>query len=215
MTQQLRIDFVADLSCPWCAIGIKSLEQALLRVGEALRVDLHVQPFELNPALAPEGVDLAAYLQEKYGVSAEQLAANGEAIAARGRELGFTFDMGRRTRIYNTFKAHRLMLWAETENAQRALMQALFEAYFTRGENLDDDNVLLAAAEQAGLVREEAQGVLASGAFADDVREREQFFQRAGIASVPAIVINQRHLISGAQPVEVFERALREIAGLA
>lgn len=214
MTQQLRIDFVADVSCPWCAIGLKSLEQALLRVGEQLRVELHFQPFELNPDLEPEGLDVAEYLAQKYGVTPEQQAHSATAIAERGQALGFTFDMARRTRIYNTFNAHRLVAWAETEGAQRPMMLALFEAYFTRGESLADPDVLLKAVEQAGLEREVAAGVLASDAFADEVREREQFFQRAGIQSVPAVIINQRHLISGGQPPEVFERALREIAGL-
>ena len=214
MSKQLRIDFVSDVSCPWCAIGLKSLEQALLKVGDEVRVDLHFQPFELNPDMGPEGQDIVEHVTEKYGATVEQQAATREMIRQRGEAVGFTFDMERRGRIYNTFDAHRLLAWAEDEGRQRQLKIALLEAYFTRCEDPSNHQVLLRAAEHAGLDREAAAQILASNDYAEEVRTREQFFQRAGVKSVPAIIINQRHLISGGQLPEVFERALREIPGL-
>jgi len=214
VSKQLRIDFVSDVSCPWCAIGLKSLEQALLNVGEDVRVDLHFQPFELNPDMGPDGQDIVEHVTQKYGATAEQQAASREAIRARGAAVGFTFDMERRGRIYNTFDAHRLLAWAEDEGRQRQLKIALLEAYFTRCEDPSNHEVLLRAVEHVGLERERAAAILASTEYAEDVRTREQFFQRAGVKSVPAVIINQRHLISGGQPPEVFERALREIPGL-
>lgn len=209
MSKQIRIDFVSDVSCPWCVIGLKSLEQALARVGDAASVDLHFQPFELNPQMVPEGQDTDEHLAAKYGASAEQRAQTSEMIRARGAELGFTF--GRRERIYNTFDAHRLLHWAGEQGLQRELKMALFEAYFTAGDNPGSHEVLVRAAGQVGLDGAEAARILASDSYAAEVREREQFFQRQGISSVPAIIINQRHLISGGQPPEVFEQALRQI----
>jgi predicted DsbA family dithiol-disulfide isomerase len=211
----LKIDFVSDVSCPWCIIGLKALEQAALRAQDAVRIDLHFQPFELNPSMGPEGQDIGEHLQEKYGASPEQSQSNRDAIAARGAALGFTFGMDKRSRIYNTFDAHRLLHWAEELGQQRELKHALFKAYFTDGEDPSKHDVLVRVAGEVGLPTEEARALLASDQFADEVREREQFFQRHGIHSVPAIIINERHLIQGGQPVEVFEQALRQIAAQA
>ena len=212
MTKQLRIDFVSDVSCPWCAIGLSSLELALARVKGELSADLHFQPFELNPNMGPDGQDIVEHITEKYGATAEQQANSREMIRQRGLDVGFTFDMEKRGRIYNTFDAHRLLSWAEEEGRQRDLKMALFEAYFSHCEDPSNHDVLLNAVERVGLDRDTAVRILASDEYAEEVREREQFFQRAGVHSVPAIIINQRHLISGGQPPEVFEQALRDIA---
>lgn len=209
MSKQIRIDFVSDVSCPWCVIGLKSLEQALARVGEIASAQIHFQPFELNPQMAPEGQDIGEHLAEKYGASAEQRAQTSAMIRARGAELGFAF--GPRERIYNTFDAHRLLHWAEPQGLQHALKMALFDAYFTDGANPASHDVLVRLAAQVGLDAAEAARILASDAFAAEVREREQFFQQQGIHAVPAVIINQRHLISGGQPPAVFEQALRQI----
>ena len=212
MSKQIRIDFVSDISCPWCVIGLKSLEQALDRAKDAVGAEIHFQPFELNPAMAPEGQDIGEHLAQKYGATEEQGVKNREMIRARGAELGFTFNMEARGRIYNTFDAHRLLHWADTQGRGHALQMALFEAYFTRGENPGDHAVLARAAGEAGLDSAAAARILASDSFSAEVRQRQQYYQRAGINSVPAIIINERHLISGGQPPEVFEQALRTIA---
>jgi predicted DsbA family dithiol-disulfide isomerase len=211
-TKQLRIDFVSDVVCPWCAIGLKSLEQALERTRGEVEADIHFQPFELNPSLGAEGEDASEHLQKKYGMPAAQAAANQQAIRERGAALGFTFDMERRKRIYNTFDAHRLLHWAELEGRQRELKHALLRAYFTEGRNVSDHDTLVDIAASVGLPAERAREILASDAYADEVRAVEQFFQQHGIQAVPAVIIERRHLISGGQPVEVFEQALRQIA---
>jgi predicted DsbA family dithiol-disulfide isomerase len=211
MTTPLTIDFVSDVSCPWCAIGLKALEQAIDNIGDAATVDLHFQPFELNPKMGPEGQDITEHITEKYGSTPEQQAQARESIRQRGEAVGFEFAMDKRSRIYNTFDAHRLLHWAELEGRQKELKDALFSAYFTRGEDPSSHEVLVEVAASVGLDAAAAGEVLASGQFADEVREREQFFLRHGINSVPAVIINQRHLISGGQPPEVFERALRDI----
>lgn len=208
---KLRIDFVSDVVCPWCAIGLASLEQALERVRGDVQAELHFHPFELNPQLGPEGEDAAAHLMAKYGLDEAQLAENQARIRQRGADVGFAFAEGPR-RIVNTFDAHRLLHWAGVEGRQRELKRALLRAYFTNGEDVSDHAVLVRIAGQAGLDTDRANAILRSGEYGDDVRAGEGFFQRAGIRGVPAVIINQKHLVSGGQPVEVFERALREIA---
>ena len=216
----MKIDFVSDVSCPWCAIGLKSLEQALDKVGPAIQARLHFQPFELNPDMAAEGQDIDEHLRQKYGSSPEQLAATRENIRARGAELGFVFGPGKRNRIYNTFDAHRLLHWAGLQDQatsppgaqQLALKEALLKAYFTDGESPGSHEVLLRAAADAGLDQVRARAVLESDAYTAEVRKAQRYYQAQGIHSVPAIIINDRHLISGGQPPEVFEQALRQIA---
>ncbi len=219
MTTTLKIDFVSDVSCPWCVIGLRALDQALERVKGEVRAELHFQPFELNPGMAAEGQEITEHITQKYGITPEQANTNRENIRRRGEELGFKFSTasepgGGRHRIYNTFDAHRLLHWAELEGAtfQKALKETLFKAYFTDGQSPASHAVLVRAAAEAGLDATRAGEVLSSNAYADDVREREQFYLHQGIHSVPAVIINDRHLISGGQPAEVFEQALRQIA---
>jgi predicted DsbA family dithiol-disulfide isomerase len=210
----MRIDFVSDVACPWCAIGLNALERALERIGSDVgEVDVHMQPFELNPAMTPEGADAAEYMTQKYGMTREQMAANRTRIVERGATEGFAF--GTRTKIWNTFDAHRLLAWAEAEGApgtQRALKHALLEVYHGQGRNPGAHDVLLELAAKVGLPVERARDVLDRGEFADEVRQAERFWQEIGIHSVPAVIVNRKHLISGGQPSEVFEQALRQIA---
>ena len=207
----MRIDFISDVACPWCAIGLASLEQALAALGpEAAGIELHFQPFELNPQMPPEGADAAQYLKAKYGMGDAQLAANRENIRARGAALGFTF--GERAHVWNTFDAHRLLHWAGLQGPapQRALKRALLKAYHGEGRNPAAREVLLEAAAIAGLDASEAAAVIDDrDCFAPEVREAEAEWQQAGIRSVPSVVLDRRFLIQGGQPPEVFEDALR------
>ena len=208
----MKIQFVSDVACPWCAVGLHALERALERIGPELDVELRFEPFELNPTLGPDGADAAQYLKAKYGIDDSQLARNREHIRARGAEVGFTF--GTREHVWNTFDAHRLLHWAglQSANAQRALKHALLQAYHGDGRNPGARDVLLDAAAHAGLDRAQAAAVVDGDAYGDDVRAAERFWHDAGITAVPAVVIDRRHLISGGQPSDVFERALRQLA---
>ncbi|HWX65062.1 MAG TPA: DsbA family oxidoreductase [Rhodanobacter sp.] len=207
----VRIDFVSDVSCPWCAIGLASLQQALTRLQDEVTAEIHFQPFELNPQMAAEGEDSTEHLVRKYGSTAEQIDANRATIRTRDAALGFTFNMDRRSRVYNTFDAHRLLHWAELEGRHLALKQALLRAYFTDGEDVSAHATLLRLADEAGLDVEQARQILSGETYADEVRAQEQFFMTRGIHSVPATIINGQHLISGGQPPEAFEQALRQI----
>jgi predicted DsbA family dithiol-disulfide isomerase len=211
MNKRIRIDFVSDVSCPWCVIGLKALEAALLRVAGDVTADIHFQPFELNPRMGAAGEDVAEHLGKKYGAAPADLERSRKALRARGEELGFDFQMTRRERIYNTFDAHRLLHWAELEGRQQALQHALFTAYFTAGRNPSDPETLADIAAEVGLDRARAAQVLASGEYAAEVRERERFYLDKGIHAVPAVILNERHLIQGGQPVDVFEQAIRHV----
>lgn len=218
MTTTLKIDFVSDISCPWCAVGLGALEQALARVSPDVKAELHFQPFELNPHMPAGGQDITEHLTQKYGSTAEQQEGMRDAIRERGAEVGFTFRREGRGRIYNTFDAHRLLHWVDVEGVagqQHALKKALLGAYFTDGGSPESHELLVRVAGEVGLNTERAQAILASDEFAAEVRESAQFYLRAGINSVPAVIINNKHLISGGQPVEVFEQALRQIAAAA
>jgi predicted DsbA family dithiol-disulfide isomerase len=212
MARSMKIDFVSDVSCPWCVIGLRALEDALARTADVVDAHISFQPFELNPHMPPEGQNIVEHVAEKYGATPERSAENRKMIHARAAELGFTMTTSDQSRIYNTFDAHRLLHWAEIEGRQPALKHALFEAYFTLGENPSDHDALVAAAEKAGLDGGAAREVLTSGRYADDVRSAEQLWQSRGINAVPAVIIDGRYLIMGGQPVDAFEQALRHIA---
>ena len=211
----IRIDFVSDVACPWCVIGLKSLEQALAKLDKEVEAEIHFQPFELNPDMPAEGQDITEHLAKKYGATPAQLEVTREAIRARGAELGFVFGVGKRSRIYNTFDAHRILHWAGLQDTQymkqRALKHALFAAYFTEGFNPGEHETILRAVAQVGLDVDAARAVLESDDYATEVRAQEEHYLARGIHSVPAVIVNNQHLIHGGQPPEVFEQALRQI----
>lgn len=210
----LRIDFVSDVACPWCAVGLFGLQQALRKLDGTVAAEIHLQPFELEPDMPYAGQDAGEHIQHKYGISAEQSAANRKALHDRAATVGFDYNVGPGSRVWNTFDAHRLLHWAATQDAAKAvqLKRALFGAYFTRNENVADHAVLLRLATEVGFDAAAARAVIDSDSYADVVRAQELEFQRAGIHSVPATIINGQYLIAGGQPPEVFESALREIA---
>ena len=212
MTSRVKIDFISDVSCPWCAVALSALEAALVKVGPGIEADLHFEPFELNPEMGKGGEDVIEHLSAKYGSPREVMQGAQETLRARGAEVGFTFDLAKRTRIYNTFDAHRLLHWAGTEGKQRALKHALFEAYFREGRDPSDREVLVDLATRVGLDASRARQVLESDEYAREVRARELFYRDHGINAVPTLVVNGRYLIQGGQPVEVFEQLLRRFA---
>ena len=218
MTKPLKIDFVSDVVCPWCVVGLGGLETALDKLKpEGITAEIAFQPFELNPGMAPEGENIVEHIGAKYGSTPEQSAANRAMITERAAEAwpGFEMKMSETSRIWNTFDAHRLLFWAgETAGPERqkALKEALFRTHFTDGNNLTDAGVLTRAAETAGLDRAEAGEVLTSGRYVEAVRTEQTLWRQRGINSVPAVVVEGKYLISGGQPAAVFEEALRKIA---
>ncbi|MFK3970277.1 DsbA family oxidoreductase [Pseudomonas sp. NPDC087358] len=210
MSTALKIDFISDVSCPWCIIGLRALDLALEHLGDEVQARIHFQPFELNSRMRPEGQEIFEHIAEKYGSTREQYLANAENIRQRGAELGFVFKPGER-RIYNTFDAHRLLHWAELEGRQQALKEALFAAYFSQHADVSSHKVLADMAQKAGLDRVRAETVLTSGQYASEVRELEQLWVSRGVSSVPTVVFNDQYAVSGGQPVDVFVSAIRQI----
>lgn len=214
----LQIDFVSDVVCPWCVVGLGGLETALgALAAEGITAEIRFQPFELNPDMAPEGENITEHIGRKYGATPEQSAKSRAMIRDRAAEAwpGFEMKMGETSRIWNTFDAHRLLHWAGTVGLarQRALKEALFRAHFTDTLPLPDADVLAEAAEAAGLDRAEAEAVLADDLYAAEVRDAEALWRSRGITAVPAVVVEGKWLISGGQPTGVFEEALRGMAG--
>ena len=210
MSPTLHLDFVSDVTCPWCAIGLHALEQAIECLRGDVAVELQLQPFELNPGMPAEGEPVVDYAARKYGASADELTQRQAVIRERGADVGFAF--GARTHVYNTFDAHRLLHWAGLEGRQRELKHALLDAYHRRGENPASHDVLQRAAVAVGLDGRRAREMLASGAYADEVRSAVRHWQQRGIHAVPSVVVDGRYLIQGGQPSEVYEQALRRIA---
>lgn len=210
MRTPLKIDFISDVSCPWCIIGLRALDQALEHLGDEVQADIHFQPFELNPNMGAQGQEIFEHIAEKYGSTREQYQANAQNIRERGAELGFVFTPGER-RIYNTFDAHRLLHWAGLEGKQHALKEALFVAYFSQHADVSSHPVLADIAQRAGLDRDQAIALLASDTYTAEVRELEQLWVSRGVSSVPTIVFNDQYAVSGGQPVDVFVGAIRQI----
>ena len=214
MSKHVSIDFVSDVSCPWCAVGLGGLQQALNSLQGEISADIRFQPFELNPAMVEQGQDIVEHLTQKYGSTEAQQIDTRNMIRERGAQVGFEFNPDGRGRIWNTFDAHRLLMLAETEGPegqQAQLKSAMLAACHTRSEKMSDHAVLTACAAQCGMDQQRVSDVLGSDEFTEQVRERQRFFASHGISSVPAVIINNKHLISGAQPTEVFEQALRQI----
>jgi len=212
MPRSIKIDFISDVSCPWCAIGLKGLEEALSRTSGLLDAKIVLQPFELNPEMPRGGEDNVEYVARKYGLTAEQAASNRKTIRSRADAVGLDMAALDTRRLYNTFDAHRLLHWAQLEGRQLALKHALFDAHFKDGRDISSHDVLVDAAEQAGLDGKTANQILASDRYSEDVRSAEELWLSRGIQSVPTVIIDDRYLISGGQPPAAFEQALRQIA---
>jgi len=207
----LRIDIVSDVVCPWCIIGFTQLQRALTQLGDEVEVDLHWHPFELNPQMPAEGQELREHLAQKYGTSVAQSQAARARLTQIAESLGVEFRFYEGMRMHNTFRAHQLLHWAGEQGKQTELELALFETNFSRGENVDDPEVLAAAAGRAGLDEDGARAVLQDGPYADTVREEQRFWLSKGIHAVPSFILDGRYLIPGAQDPEVFVAALRRL----
>ena len=214
MKPTITIDYVSDVACPWCAVGLGNLNQAIAKLNEKAHFEVHFRPFELNPNMPKGGQDAIEHLTQKYGLTVEQVKANQANIRARALEAGFEFHPEGRKRVYNTFNAHRLLYWAAKENnleKQAALKKELLNSYFCLAVNLDDHQNLLDAVTRAGLDHQRAQEILDGDEFTNEVREEEATYTNAGISSVPSIILNQQYLLQGAQPAESFVNAFEQL----
>ncbi len=207
---QIRVDIVSDVMCPWCIVGFKELEAAAAQQGVTLGLRWH--PFELNPDMPPEGEDLTEHITRKYGITRAQSAENRAVLRERGDALGIDFAFGPDARMRNSFRAHQLIDWAEGQGAQHQVKLALFAAHFSAGLDVNDIGVLAQIAETVGLDPTAAGAALESGAHADAVRRKQAFWHQQGVTGVPAMVFDQKYLVTGAQGVEGYAHMLRQLA---
>jgi predicted DsbA family dithiol-disulfide isomerase len=214
MKPTIKIDFVSDVACPWCAVGLGNLNQAMDTLKDQADFEVHFRPFELNPNMPQGGQDAIEHLTEKYGLTIEQVKANQANIRTKALEAGFAFHPEGRKRVYNTFDAHRLLHWAAQEyglGKQAKLKKELLNTYFCLAVSLDDQQNLLDAVTRAGLDHQRAQEILSGDTFAREVRKEEASYTGKGISSVPSIILNDQYLLQGAQPPALFANAFAQI----
>jgi len=211
MKESLDIQFISDVMCPWCVVGFGNLNKALEELKDTVNADITFQPFELNPEMGPDGLDLSEHITEKYGITKAQSDENRAMIQARGKEVDFDFNFTPESRIRNSFDAHRLLHWANLEGKQAELKAALFKAHFTHNQDVSNYNTLANLAASVNLDPAAAKGILENGHFTEEVRKQEKLWQQHGINSVPTVIINNKYALSGGQPAEVFKNAIEEI----
>ena len=209
---KMQIDIVSDIACPWCAIGYARLKRAMEQLAPEYEFTVQWHAFELNPDHSGKGEPILPALARKYGRSEAEMRATQSQMMTIAKDLGINFEKIQQRLTCNTFDAHRLVKWAGEQGRQTAMKQALFEAYFGKAEDVSDGDVLVRCVETLGLDADAAREVLKSDRYAGAVREDEATYQKAGITSVPAFIINSKYLISGAQEPAALVQALQEIA---
>jgi predicted DsbA family dithiol-disulfide isomerase len=210
----LRVDIVSDVVCPWCIIGFKQVEKALTMLDQRVAAETWWHPFELNPNMAPEGEDTSEHIARKYGSTPEQSRANRQRLSEIGEGVGFAFNYGDGMRIYNTFKAHKLLTIFGSERgwqAQTELKLALFKAYFQDARDVSDEAVLLDIAEEQGMDRGAAAAWLADKALTQTVRAEQAYWRDQNITGVPAIIFDQKFMVPGAQSAETFADVIAKL----
>lgn len=207
----IRLDIFSDPVCPWCYIGKANLDRAL-EVNPEHPFAIQWHPFQLNPGMPPEGVDRAEYLEAKFGGrdKAVQIYARVEEAA---RQAGLAIDFSRIKRMPNTLNAHRLIHWAGLEGRQTPVVSALFRAYWREGRDIGDMATLAQIAGEAGMDPTVVERLLASDADRDDLIARDIDARKKGVSAVPTFLIAQRHVVSGAQPTELWEQIIAELTG--
>lgn len=210
----LRIDIVSDVVCPWCIVGYRQVTAALAQMEQEIAAETWWHPFELNPNMPGEGENAAAHIQRKYGSSPAQSAANRQRLVDVGNSVGFAFNYTPDMRIYNTFKAHKLLSITGQERgwrAQTALKLALFKAYFQDNRDIGDDGVLIDIAAAQGLDRAACAAWIADAALSEAVRAEQRQWAQHNITGVPAIIFDQKFMVPGAQSAETFANVIGKI----
>jgi len=209
--KEIQIDIVSDIACPWCAIGYARLERAMEQLASEYEFTVQWHAFELNPEHTGKGEPILPALAKKYGRSEDEMRANQSQMMTIAKDLGLNFDKLQERHTCNTFDSHRLVKWAGGQGQQTAMKKALFEAYFGKAMDVADHDVLLSCVDVLELDSAKAKQMLEADQYADAVRADEATYQRAGVTSVPAFIINGKYLISGAQEPDAWVRALQDI----
>lgn len=204
----MKIDIWSDVRCPFCYIGKRKFERALESFEHKDKIEVVWHSFQLDPTLkTQEGVSTVDYLAKVKGLTQEQTVEMHERVASVGEEVGIKFDFDRVV-VANSFNAHRLIQFAKTRGVADAAEEALFEAHFTEGKNIDDDEVLVALASSISLSPDEVRAMLKSDLFAEEVSKDEQIARSIGIRGVPFFIFNEKYAVSGAQSPAAFLQTL-------
>lgn len=206
----MKVDIWSDIRCPFCYIGKRNFEQALQQFDTKEDVEVIWHSFQLDPNLKtqPE-VDLIDYFTESKGISREQahqMFAQAKEMAA---ESGLEFKMDSLI-VANSYKSHQLLQFAKSKGLGDEIKEALFEAHFTEGKNIDDIQSLLELAAGVGLDKKETEEVLDSEKFAYQVKQDEMEAKNIGVQGVPFFVFNNKYAVSGAQAPETFLEVLQK-----
>ena len=210
---KIKIGVVSDVVCPWCYIGKRRLEKAMMITSDRFEFEVEYFPFELNPRMPEEGADFKEYLCRKYGSEAKfyELTEHIKNTAARE---GLNFSLESQKKSPNTRNAHRMILLAREEGKQAEVADALFRAYFIEGIDLTKIENLVSIAMDTGLDAEKVELLLNSNTGKVEIEMAEKELSDLGITSVPLFIIEDRIAISGAQPVEAFTKAFEEACDL-
>jgi predicted DsbA family dithiol-disulfide isomerase len=208
----MKIEVWSDYVCPFCYIGKRRLEEALKEANLDGSTEVVYKAFELDPNTpVGEGGSVPASLAKKYGTSLEEANGMLQNVAVQAKTVGLDYNVEGMKQA-NTFDAHRLAKLGEQEGKGDAVTERLLQGHFIKGETLDDEQTLLAIAEEVGLSSERVQQVLQSDEFAEDVKRDIAEAGQIGVRGVPFFVINRKYAISGAQPIEAFTDALKKVA---
>jgi predicted DsbA family dithiol-disulfide isomerase len=216
---KLTIDIYSDVMCPWCIIGYAQLQKGLALLEGEVEAEVRWLPFELNPNMPPEGEESVAHIARKYGRTLEQAAAGRQQMQAAGERAGYSFAYAgdqpeRPSMLWNTFAAHKLLKWALIEGGaavQTRLKQALFDAHFQQRRNVSDADVLVDVAASVGLNPAGARAALDDPALAQIVRSEQAQAMDMNITGVPAMIVQGKYMIPGAQEPDVYANALRRV----
>ena len=211
MKENIKIDIVSDVVCPWCMIEYKRLEKAIIELGIQDKIEIEWQPFELNPNMPKEGQNLREHISEKYGSNEQQQKESQKTMTEAGAALDFTFNYSEDTRMVNTFEAHILLDYAQEFGKQTELKLQLIKSFFTDQKDVSDRAVLKEALLEVGLNADEALALLDKPAVIQDVRNKQQYWKEMGVNSVPTVVFNRKSAVTGAQPVETFKEILKQL----
>jgi predicted DsbA family dithiol-disulfide isomerase len=209
----LAVDAISDVICPWCFIGKRRLEKAVLALDGRHEVLVRWLPFQLNPTMPKEGISRREYRTRKFGSWERSLKLDAQ-VAAAGETENIQFALDRIERTPNTLEAHRLIWLADKEGVQGAVVEALFRAYFTDGRDISDRLTLLDVVAEAGLGRNKAEAVLNSDDGQEAIREANELARRIRVEGVPFFVVNGKITLSGAQQPDAFLAAFKQLVDL-
>ena len=215
MSKKIKLDIISDVVCPWCIVGYKHLEAAIIELNLQDKVEIEWQPFELNPDMPVEGEELRAHVARKYGASREDSDRARESISKAGAAYGFNFNYADNMKIVNTLDAHILLDYAHKLGKQTELKLRLFSAFFTEHKDISLRNILAQEAEVVGITKAQVEAAFADDDIVNRVKAHELQWQQMGVSGVPTVIFDRTSALTGAQAQETYKKVLQELVAKA